>query len=105
MTEELHPILTKPEAMALAKKATPRGFDDWRRKFGVRNLGANRYSRRELMLALNREAGFLPMPATLKRKYTRRQTNFPATRGSAGMVQDHGTTAPGGTALPATVVR
>lgn len=62
------PILTRAEAMAFTKQPTPRAFDDWRRKFGVRSVGLHRYSRKHLLLALNREAGEVHMPASLRRK-------------------------------------
>jgi|GEM_PF-2633246 len=61
-------VLSKAEAMAFTKKSTPRSFGDWRRKFKVRPVGRNRFSRQALELALLRESGNLPMPRTLKER-------------------------------------
>jgi len=66
MNEE-NPILTRDEAIAFLKLTSARQFKSYRAKYKLKSVGRNRFSRRDLMVALNREAGNLPLPRTLKK--------------------------------------
>jgi hypothetical protein len=64
----LSPIITREEAKALSTRNDDSAFDRWRNFWGVDRVSHGRYSRAACELALKREAGELPVPATLRRK-------------------------------------
>jgi len=63
------PIMTRAEAKALSTRSDDDAFDLWRKHWGVTPVSHGRYSRTQIELALKREAGELPTPATLRRKW------------------------------------
>ena len=50
------PVLTREEAMLLSRQRSRSSFYDWCRHMHIATAGKGRYSRREVMQALSREA-------------------------------------------------
>lgn len=66
MSED-HPILTRDEAIAFLKLKSLRQLKSYRAKYKLKSVGRNRFSLRDCVVAMKREAGDLPMPRTLKK--------------------------------------
>lgn len=58
-------LLTRTEARAYTKRPSQGGFCAWCRRWKVKPVSRGRYSRRDLDLALSREAKLTPTPATI----------------------------------------
>jgi hypothetical protein len=58
-------LLTRTEARAYTKRPSQGGFCAWCRRWKIKPVSRGRYSRRDLDLALSREAKLMPTPATI----------------------------------------
>lgn len=68
-SKPLPPIISRAEAKCLSRQTSDANFSRWCAKWGVSPSTYARYSRAQIELALKREAGELPTPATLRKKW------------------------------------
>jgi len=60
-------VLTLEEAVAFTKRPSAWAFYKWARQWRVKSKTRGRYSRKDLVRALERESGLTHTPASLKR--------------------------------------